>query len=417
MRSPLLAEAIAMFAVAVGCAAAAVDGDVPWTKSVPTIEEITSGKIKTGDQITAANLDAVRALLPESWIRNIEDGAVLTINPTTPTKNLLPPPQIQATLDNNGKASVGPDGTVTTKDGSAWVGGFPILQPQTALEVMANRTYFIPDEVIDEYDNYWVNPAGETYKTIVGQVSQFYIDGRVCLEPKPVVPGFPGELMRSLIHDLDPYDVRGLSVLSVLYVDQSKYPDAWGYIPVLRRVQRFSSAQRYDSVDGSDLRSGDLGGFSDPLGLWDFTLIDRKPMLVNLTSTNPIPEKGKDIPLIKGKYPRDAKAELRDTWIIDAKPKDPAHIYSRKKLYVDAGTYLSVGDFFDRQDNLWLGWHTHFIREDSHCGNHARSTLFRLYNYQTNSGSFYNLYRWDFNKPNVLSIQDFTLKRITSRGR
>lgn len=417
MRSLLIAGLLASFAVGLRTAAAAVDGDVPWVKSVPTIEELTGGKIKTGGQITAENLDAVRDLLPESWIRNIQDGAVLTINPTTPTKELLVPPQIKATLDNQGKAAVGSDGTVTSKDGSPWIGGFPIMQPQTALEVMANRTYFIPDEVIDEYDNYWVNPAGETYKTIVGQVSQFYIDGRVCLAPMPVVPGFPGEQVRSLIHDLDPYDVRGLSVLSILYVDQSKYPDAWGYIPVLRRVQRFSSAQRYDSADGSDLRSGDLGGFADPLGLWDFTLVARKPMLSNLTSTNPIPEKGKDIALIKGKYPRDARAEVRDMWIIDAKPKDTAHIYSHKLLHVDAGTYLTVGDFFDRQNNLWLGWHTHFVREDSHCGNHARSTLFRLYNYQTNSGSFYNLYRWDYNKPNVLSIQDFTLKKITSRGR
>ncbi len=418
MRSSVIASVVAGLAV-VACAAtgAAADADVPWVKPVPTIEELTGGVIKTGGQITAANVDTVRELLSESWIRNIKDGAVLTINPTTPTTLMVVPPMIKATIENQGKAKMGSDGTITSADGSPWIGGFPIMQPQTALEVMASRLYFLVDEVIDEYDNYWVNPAGETYKTIVGQVSQYNIDGRVCVQPMPVVSGFAGEQLRSMIHDLDPYDVRGLSVLSILYVDQSKLPDAWGYIPVLRRVQRFSSAQRYDSADGSDLRSGDLGAFSDPLGLWDFTLIARKPMLSTVTSDGPIPVKGKDIALIKGRYPAEAKAEVRDTWIIDAKPKDPAHIYSRKILYVDAGTYYTVGDFFDRQNNLWIGWHTHFVRDNCPCGSYARSTLFRLYNYQTNSGSFYNLYRFDFNVPKVLSINDFTLKRLTSRSR
>ena len=417
MRTPVIAVLVASAAMIGPPRAGAADGDVPWVKPVPTIEELTGGKIKTGGQISAENVDAVKDLLTESWYRNIRDGAVLTINPTTPTKDLIMPPMLKATLDNQGKAAVSSNGTVTSKDGSAWIGGFPIIQPQTPIEVMANRLYQITDEVLDEYDNHWVNPAGETYKTIVGQVSQYSIDGRVCLNPMPIVPGFPGELYRSMIHDLDPYDVKGLSVLSVLYVDQDKLPDSWGYIPVLRRVQRFSSAQRYDSADGSDLRAGDLGGFSDPLGLWTFTLIARKPMLSNLSTTGPIPEKGKDIPLIKGKYPAEAKAEVRDTWIIEGKPKDPGHIYSRKMLYVDAGTYLSVGDFFDRQNNLWLGWHTHYVRADCPCGNFPRPTLFRLYNYQTSSGSFYNLYRYDANIPKLLSIQDFTLKKISSQSR
>lgn len=395
----------------------AVGQEVPWVKAVPTIEELSGGKIKNGGQVNAENVEAVKDLLSESNYRNIKDGAVLKVNPTTASAQMIVPPLVQATLDNQGKASIGADGTVTSQGGAPWIGGFPVLQPQTALEVMANRLYGDHDEVIDEYDNYWVNPAGETYKVIIGQVSQYYIDGRVCVDPKPIVEGFPGELARTLIHDLDPYDVKGLSVLSVLYVDQSKLPDSWGYIPVLRRVQRFSSAQRYDSADGSDLRSGDLGAFSDPLGLWDFTLIGRKPMLTNIATENPIPKKGKDIELIKGKYPRDAVAEVRDTWVIEAKPKDTSHIYSRKILYVDAGTYYSVGDFFDRQNNLWLGWHTLYVRDECPCGNFLRATLFRLYNYQTGSGSFYNLYRFDFNQPKVLSIKDFTLKKISSRGR
>lgn len=414
---PALTVTVVAIGVTLSAFAGAADQDVPWVKPVPTIEELTGGRIKTGDQITAENLDAARELLTESWIRNIRDGAVLTINPTTPTKDLTPPPMIRATFQNQGKATVGADGTVTTNGGGAWIGGFPVVEPKTPIEVMANRLYQFTDEVIDEYDNYWVNPSGSTYKTIIGQVSQYNMDGRVCLEPMPVVPGFEGELYRSRIHNLDPYDVRGISVLSIIYVDQSKYPDAWGYIPVLRRAQRFSSAQRYDSADGSDLRAGDLGAFSDPLGLWEFELVGRKPMLSNLSTTNPIPEKGRDIALIKGKYPRDAMAEVRDTWIIEARPKDAAHIYSRKLLYVDAGTYLTVGDFFDRQGNLWLGWHTHYVRENSGCGHYPRPTLFRLYNYQTSSGSFYNLYRYDYVVPNALTVGDFTLKALTAAAR
>ncbi len=415
-RRGTAAVAVAVLVSAIGAFAA--EDEVFWVRRSPPIEQLTGGKIKTGDTVTAENVDLVKDLLSESMYRNIKDGGVLKINPTTPTTKLMLPSLLKATIENRGKAKVAPNGTVTTQDGGPWIGGFPVPEPKTAIEVMATRQYYQQDQQLDEFDNNWVNPKGDVYKKIIGQVAVAYMNGRVCEKPVPFVPGSEHELRRELIHDLDPYDVRGLSVLTVIYVDQDKLPDAWGYVPVLRRVQRFSSGQRYDSLDGSDLRAGDIGAFSDPLGTWDFTLIGRKPMLSTITVDSPLPKPREDIALIKGKYPRDATAEVRDTYVIEAKPKDPSHIYSRKMLYIDAGTWYAVGDFYDKQGNLWIGWHTHFMRGESPCGNYPRPTLFRLYNYQTGSGSFYNLYRFDQSPgPDVLPLDTFTLKWISTQTR
>lgn len=398
---------------------ASAQDKVFWVKPVPPIEELTDGKIKTGGMVTPENVEVVKDLLSESLYRNIKDGGVLKINPTTPTSELMLPDLLAATIRNQGKAKVWPNGTVTTTDGGPWIGGFPIPEPKTAIEVMATRQYYQQDTQLDEWDNYWVNPAGQVYKKIVGQVGVRYMNGRVCEDPVPVVPGHEDELRRELILDLDPYDVRGLAVLSIIYNDQDRLPDAWGYIPVMRRVQRFSSGQRYDSLDGSDLRAGDIGAFADPLGMWNFKLVARKPFLSMITRDgNPIPEAGRDIALIKGKYPKDSTGEVRDTYIIEATPKDPSHIYSKKMLYIDSGTWYAVGDFYDQQGNLWIGWHTHFVRDDSPCGNYPRPTLFRLYNYQTGSGSFFNLYLFEQSPgPSKLPPEKFTLKGISTIGR
>lgn len=415
-----MSMAVALLALAVlamGSRARAAD-EAFWVKSVPTIEELTGGMIKTGDTISAENVEVVKDLMSESMYRNTLDGAVWKINPTTPTSKLLIPDLIRATRENQGKARVTENGTVTTTEGEPWIGGFPVPEPRTAIEVMANRHYYDVDAHIDGATGYWVNPAGEVYKTIGFRFQTYYMTGRVCEDPKPVVPGFGDELRRELLLDLDPYDVRGLSVLTILYNDQTKYPDSWGYVPVLRRVQRFSSGQRYDSLDGSDLRAGDIGAFSDPLALWDFKLIARQPFLSMVTVDNPIPESDKTVPLIKGKYPRDAKLEVRDTFILETVPKDSGHIYSRKRLYIDAGIYYAwLGDFYDKQDKLWLGWHTLYVRGESRCGNYPRAIMYRLYNFQTGGGTHYDVYLREYAPGDKLTPDHFTLKYLMSQGR
>lgn len=405
---------VAVTGVSKPCWAAA--GTVPWVKRPPTIEQLTGGKVHTGEKITAQNVNLVAPYLLQSFVRDVKNGASFTIAPYTPTTDILEGPRIKATIANAGKDKISANGTVTAKDGKPWTGGgFPVEFPKNGLEVMVNQIYQYADQGDNRGDELWINPAGETYKVVNNLVGEFNMNGRSCVKPFGIVPGHEGEIRRDLIYDLAPYDVRGIAVLTIEYVDQSKLPNSWGYIPVLRRVQRFSSKQRYDSVDGSDLRAGDLNGFSDPLSLWSFKILARKPMLFPMSPGYPQARAGVHPKLVKGKYAPNMKMEVRDVYLIKAVPKVD-YIYSKKILEVDAGTYLSLGDFYDKQGKLWIAFEPFFEPTTDPCGPEARALAYIFRNFQTGSVTFIWITGWRFNDPAV-HLDEFTLRYISTRGR
>ncbi len=393
-----------------------------WARTPPSIEEVSGGKLHVGDKITKDNVDLVKHHMPEAFYLDTKDGAVWEIAPSTPGEKLIPPDLVKTTIENEGKAIVKENGTVLTQGGRPWIGGFPVPEPKTGIEVMANRQFKTADGHADQGKLEWVNPQGVTYKETIVNVRAINTTARVCQDPKPVLPGFEDQIARELLVFTDPYDVKGLSVLTVIYVDQNHLPDAWGYVPVLRRVQRFSSGQRYDSIDGSDLRAGDIDTFSDPLGMWDFNLTDRAFMFSVLTGGDKqagARPQYKDMSLIKGRYPADARVELRDTYLVEARPKDTSHIYSKKLLFIDAATYWSwLGQFYDRQGKLWYQFSLWFRRLENDCGNFPSLTWVPIINYQTGSATL-ALIPFYYRNPtkDLMNADMFSLKFIMSQGR
>lgn len=365
----------------------------PWIQPVPTIEEITGGKIATGGKVTKDNVQLVKDQLPVGMYDLTVDGAEWIVNPHTPSEELIIPALIEYTHKYAGKADIKPDGSVYADDGGAWYGGFPIMHPKTGLEVMSNWLFRDHDN-LDEWGNtHWTDAEGKPYKAIIPHLRFVFTASRVCINPMREDPAFPGELRREVLVFEAPYDLKGVSVLNIFYQDQSKLPDAYAYVPVLRRVQRLSTAQRDDSLDGSDLRNVNLNLFNDPLGLWDFKLTAQKPMLSIISRDNPTnSEEEKYLPRIKGKYRIGAKAELRDTFVIEATPKAGSvdRIYSKMVLYIDAATYTTWwGDYHDSQGKLWVSGVHPRKRTGGQCGNYLELTGVEYFNHQ--SGNSFNL--------------------------
>lgn len=390
-----------------------------WAKPVPSVEEISNGKLRVGDKLSKDNVDLVRQYMPDAFYQDIQNGAVYEIVATTSSQKLVIPDLLRATKENEGKAVLREDGTVLMPDGQPWTGGFPFPEPKSGIEVMANRQFTNADSKWGgNCILYWVNPAGQNYKyTVMGQSGELYMSARVCQEPTPYLPGYEGEMWRQLNLFTDPYDVKGLGILTIVYVDQSKYPDAWGYVPVLRRVQRFSSGQRYDSADGSDFRVGDWDTFSDPLSLWDFKLVGRQPFFSPLTGADE--ENGDLEELVNGKYPKGGRMELRDTYLIEAHPRDPSHIYSKKLLFVDAGTWKSyLGQFYDKQDKLWLAFSLFYSRQTAECGNFPDLSWVSMQNYQTGGATLARCHGYLIDPPADLRKPEFfSLRYIASQAR
>jgi len=114
----------------------------------PTIEELTNGKVKIGDQITKDNVDLVKEYLPLGLYECVKNGMVLKMGKNPPPEKINPKTYLEATEKNRGKAVVDDHMVVRYQDGSEWPGGIPFPEPKTAQELMGNYRFGIG------YDNY-----------------------------------------------------------------------------------------------------------------------------------------------------------------------------------------------------------------------------------------------------------------------
>ena len=107
-----------------------------------SIDAYTKGKLKPGDVLSAENVDIVKDLLdPGAYWQIKYDGRLVDLAPTeTDMTRMMPLPYLKATLANQGKHKIFPDGNVYTLDGKPWIGGNPFLQPQSPAEVLWANT-------------------------------------------------------------------------------------------------------------------------------------------------------------------------------------------------------------------------------------------------------------------------------------
>jgi hypothetical protein len=249
-----------------------------------SVEGFTKGKVKTGDMITAANVDLVKDLLPPITYKQIKEmGRKIKIVPTTKDiSRLYPAEYLEATLRNNGKAKLDKDGNIINSDGKPWIGGNPFPDAKTAHEAFANLTlswgrhnnciYAIKDHDIGpdgkvsyQYDFAWIEEA---------------CAGRLGTD-SPQLKGHEDKLRYNTALFTGPTDVRGTAYLSTWYNDQRKFPDLVGYVPAFKRVRKFPTNQRFEPlVAGITLYLSDAWAAGDPLLTWgNFKLIERRPML------------------------------------------------------------------------------------------------------------------------------------------
>lgn len=318
--------------------------------------------VPVGTQIDAGNVEQYKAMLPTGTYVNVKAGEVLKVIPTTPLEQLVDPKWLELTEANRGKAKMLDEaGTWGLADGSFWPGGYPFPGTDDPREMMANFQYHLTPDDIDTIPAgghmggfSLVNGDGKEYKRFIINLTQRRMSGRVWTPPLGAEPGYEDELYRTNTLFFEPYDSKGVISMNVIYRDQAALPDAYVYVPVLRRVRRLSSSQRADAIQGSDLTAGDVDTFADPLGMWDFRLLGTETLLVNQTGSPP--SEGmldNSVQPVANYYPSPYTAvESRQVHIIEATPRYST-IYSKKVLYVDSQTYRpAVGEFYDRQGQL-----------------------------------------------------------------
>jgi hypothetical protein len=354
---------------------------------------------QVGDIIDANNVNEYADYLIESSIEFVKKGQVLKIVPTSDKGALSHPDFIEATKRNSGKARLLDDyGTVGLEDGSYWVGGLPFEEPKSALEVMANFQFGNLALQGDDWGStvgpvrpisriFSINKDGEIYKELLFGGGQMSMGGRISIDPKPSMPGHEDELLRRYLSFLTPYDVKGIVTLDIQYQDQSKLPESYVYLPSFRRVRQVSTANRADSVAGTELTQSDLGGFSDPLGLWTYKTLKKTQMLVAVKNEVAPLEKGAPT-LYSGYFPQPQRlVELREAYVIEATPRFDT-VYSKKIMVIDAEIYrISDVIAYDSQGKIFKGIAQDWGLTDD---NHPKPTWLLLLNFQTGGATLFS---------------------------
>ncbi len=252
-----------------------------------SIDVYTKGKIKTGDMITADNVDVVKDLLDPITFTQIKTmGRKIKIKKTStnPTE-WFPAPYYEATQKNKKDGNIAgfdKDGNVVnTKDGGAWPGGLPFPDAKDGLEAQANLAlswgrHDYSQYAIQERD---LGPDGKPSYSYDFVWAELQVSGR---NDGKVFQNRKDLLRYQTVFFTNTSDVAGTSFMSTWYADQRKFPQLIGYLPQFRRTRTFPASQRFEPlIPGVTWFLSDAWAAGDPTMTWgDFKFTGpRKPML------------------------------------------------------------------------------------------------------------------------------------------
>ncbi len=339
---------------------------VAYKAALPTIEDLTGGKVKKGDIINKDNVDLIKDYLSPGCIEAINQGMVIIMGTNSKPDEGVPKAYVDATKKNVGKAIIAADGTVYYEnEGTPWPGGAPFPTPKNGQEVMANTKWGIGlDDFRTKGYLRFVNSKGELYKTIGMSSLQIWTNTRTLLEPLGTVPGYENQMYRRISTLTTPLELKGQGSFNVRYYNDVKnYDTGFMYFPAYKRTLRVSTTTYQDNIAGSDLVRGDSQGLNEPYSDWNFKLLETKYMLIpeHIAPFDYLDDKGKINPKLQWdvgmRFPRMGWA-IFPVHVVEAVPKG-RHVYGKKLLNVAAVPYLppagsiEMVDIFDRQGKLW----------------------------------------------------------------
>jgi hypothetical protein len=348
--------------------AIAANGEISkaYPEELLSIEAYTRGRIKPGDEITAANVDLVKDLLePIKYLQISKMGRRLRVAKTTlDVMRLSPWEYLQATVRNRGLAKFDTRGNVVNaKDGKPWIGGNPFPDSQSAIELFAGLTlswgrHDASFYAIKEVD---LSPEGEALFSYDLGWAELSPIARISMDPKPYWPGHEDKLRYQSIFFTAPDSVKGTSFLNVWDYDQSTFPELYGYLPAFKRIRQFPTDQRFEPlIPGSSLYLSDAWAAGDPLYTWgNYRIVGRGPTLGAVYGDWHSQDSNWERPVHGGAHGEtffDTTVELvPEAIVVEAEPiRFPRAPISKKHVWFDARTSLPIAMVsYDRRGEVY----------------------------------------------------------------
>jgi hypothetical protein len=355
--------------------------DKSWYLKGTGLTRVKKPMIKVIGIINKDNVDKYKDNLPESLHKIIKEwGLEMNVIPAEfkfkPSKGY-----IEATRKNV------ENGCIISKDNKLenYNGGDPFPDPKSALELMWSRFHrYIGDTMFVSFPGRVINRRGGS-RDAGGYAQKLKIAHRTDIEPLPgVTPNPRGVDIKEVDSMNHPPEVKGSQMLLYRYLD-AQQDDMWMYVPAMRRVRRFSVAQRCDAYAGSHATWDNFWIFNGKVQAFDFKLLGEKEMYLSAQQSICAPRRGSEefnewhdprittatgpneaLPgtLVPTSYDQPFKkvigsvqnllVSLRPYYIVEAKAHDPKYIYSKMVFYIDKEfKEMIYGEMWDRKGTLW----------------------------------------------------------------
>jgi hypothetical protein len=345
---------------------------------------LPSTPFKEGDTISFDQLEKLKDFLPPEFWANREfffyEGMQLEIGPTL-RKYGAADAYVAASEKFKGQAKIGDDGALVD---------FTAGQPFASEAIDCKGDPNAGVKVIWNFLKAWNGDGARSTWSYTywdrGEQLPLYYEGTAKVigltnrvEPEYLNANngdlFPNEKRNSVFGiEVDaPFDARGILVMTYRYktadgpLKQAKNDDTWVYVPDLRRVRRISSAQRTDSVQGTDFTMDDLRSFSGIPPQYEWKCLGEATVIAPMNTKSlayPYTDSYNFGPY--GFSFASDRWEVRTAWIIRFDPRNEDHPYHHKDIYIDKETFEPLYSFaYDRKKELWkIIWHNHRYSSD-----------------------------------------------------
>ena len=339
-----------------GCAHLAASALLLSTFAVTARADIAPGTV-----INKANADQVKDLVSPGVMWCIQHGMVLKVAPYK--KIEWNAPYKEATEKYAGQVKLAPDG----RSLQGHVAGLPFPNidpndPNVALKIMWNYEYkpFVTDDLdLRNFDadtgTISDSPLSIERHFILDHLRTLFYTARIYVDPKPVLlPNAENVRNKASLHPiLEPFDLKGVGVTSIRYLDPDRQDDTWLYLPTLRRVRRLSSAQRSDALFGQDTDVDSYYGYAGQIPWFNWKFLGDKKILATYHAEKfPV-----EYCPGGGDFAYCDTWEPRDVWVIEGTPKQPQYAYGKRVLFIDKESYfIAYSDIYDKAGQLWKVW-------------------------------------------------------------
>ena len=219
-----------------------------------------------------------------------------------------------------------------------------------------DNRYQMDDEIDNGKGGSWEKRKGQPVRWNQAIGIQIFFVNRLAYDPKPNLEN-PSNLYKAFVfHYVLPDSIKNTIMLTYRYTDVKKADDTYMYLPSMRRVLRAEAGQRSTPVVGSTQALDDFGIFDGRTPDFNYTLVREQKILTVCDNKAPYTV-GKDWQPKGELFFLHDGWELRDTYVIDIKPKDPKYPQSRKRVWIDKESLAPYyGAAYDRAGRIWKTW-------------------------------------------------------------